>query len=159
MNPSALPAVCLGDWRSEDGTRHMRISDPGDGPRVTVWSCSEAKIVHLDDRPAKWHPPEPTAAASPNARQRLGYLQVEVGDPGLGSTYDLMAATGSTEPTAFGGFHWRPLAPETSRSDVRLFPEGGASYFEAVLGYYDDAVEAMREADAWMQPLSTWQPA
>ena len=115
--------------------------------------------AHLVDRPARWHPPSPAAAGSADARLRLGFLQAEVGTPGLGSTYDLMVATRNHDPAAFAGFDWRPVAAGARRDDVRLFPQGGASYIEAVLGYWDDSVEAIRDADRWMQPLSTWRPA
>ena len=155
----AFPAVCLGLWLSEDGTRAMRITATPDPVQVSVWRCADLAALHLDQRPAKWNAPKPEAASSASARDRLGYLQVEVGEPGLGSTYDLMVATRNTAPSAFGGFDWRPITADTPRDEVRLFPEGGASYYEAVLGYYDDVVEAIREADAWMQPLSTWCPA
>lgn len=155
----AVPSVCLGLWLSEDGTRAMRITATADAVEVSVWPCGDPAALHLDRRPAQWRPPKPDATSSRHARDRLGYLQVEVGEPGLGSTYDLMVATHNDDPSAFGGFHWRPIAADTTRDAVRLFPEGGASYYEAVLGYYDDVVEAIRDADAWMQPLSTWFPA
>ena len=159
MASTALPAVCLGLWLSEDGTRAMRITATPDGVRVSVWRCADRAALHLDQRPAKWHPPKPDAATSAHARDRVGYLQVEVGHPGLGSTYDLMVTTRNLDPSTFGGFDWRPIMADTPRAEVRLFPEGGASYYEAVLGYYDDVVEAIRDADDWMQPLSTWLPA
>ena len=154
------PEVCTGLWITEDGTRAMRIDRGPDGTaRVSVWGRTKPPVAHLVDRPAGWHAPLDSAAGSRHARERLGYLQVEVGDPGLGSTYDLMLATRNTDPAANGGFDWGPVASDTERCDVRLFPEGGASYWEAVLGYYDDVVEAIRDADGWMQPLSTWRPA
>lgn len=159
VSTNALPAACLGLWLSEDGTRAMRITATPDAVQVSVWRCADLAALHLDQRPAKWHPPRSDVATSANARDRLGCLQVEVGEPGLGSTYDLMIATRNMDPSAFGGFDWRPIRADTSRDDVRLFPEGGASYYEAVLGYYDDVVEAIRDADSWMQPLSTWCPA
>ena len=147
-----------GHWLCEDATRAMLImvADPG-VVEVTVWRRVD-QHMHLERCPARWHPPKPDASASRNARQRIGYLQVEVGTPSLGTTYDLMPAMRNGDPSTFGGFEWIPLAPDTARADVRLFPEGGASYYEAVLGYYDDTVEAEREADEWMQPLSTWLP-
>lgn len=155
----AVPSVCLGLWLSEDGTRAMRITATADAVEVSVWRRGDPAALHLDRRPAEWRPPKPEAASSRYARERLGYLQVEVDEPGLGSTYDLMVATHNADPSTFGGFKWRPIAADTSRDEVRIFPEGGASYYEAVLGYHDDFVEAIRDADAWMQPLSTWCPA
>lgn len=155
----AVPSVCFGFWLSEDGTRAMWITATGDAVEVSVWRRGDPAPLYLDRRPARWRPPKPDAASSSYARDRLGYLQVEVGEPGLGSTYDLMVATRNEDPSAFGGFHWRPITADTSREEVRIFPEGGASYYEAVLGYYDDFVEAIRDADSWMQPLSTWCPA
>lgn len=157
--PSPTPEALFGLWVTEDQTRAMRITRDGEGvTRVTVWRLRD-QHAHLSDRPAKWHAPIASAATSSNAKERLGYLQAEVGDPGLGSTYDLMPATRNTDPAAFGGFDWKPIPEDVSREDVRLFPQGGASYMEAVLGYWDDVVEEIRDGDRWMQPLSTWLPA
>lgn len=137
----------------------MRISAaPEGGLRVSVWRRSDL-APHLVDRPASWHPPVAAAASSPNAKERIGYLQVEVGDPGLGTTYDLMVACRNADPAASGGFAWGAVPEGAARESVRMFPQGGASYFEAVLGYHDDFVEDLRAQDAWMQPLSTWRPA
>ena len=40
--------------------------------------------AHPVDRPATWHPPVASAARSADAKARVGFLQVEVGDPLLG---------------------------------------------------------------------------
>jgi len=157
-NDRDVPGLCAGLWITEDGTRAMRVSRAGESFEVSVWRRA-GRALHLARRPAKWHPPLPGAAASANAKERLGYLQVEVDAPGLGSTYDLMVATRNRDGAAFGGFDWRPVPPETPRDAVRLFPQGGASYYEAVLGYHDEVVETIRAGDRWMQPLSTWRPA
>lgn len=122
-----------------------------------MWTCQPHR-VHIDALPARWRPPVASAAASSWARDRVGYLEVELGAPGLGSTYALMVATRNVDPGAGGGFEWGAITSETPRADVRIFPEGGASYYEAILGYWDDFVEAIRDADSWMQPLSTWLP-
>lgn len=156
--PPAPPEVCFGLWVTEDGTREMRISRGTDGlARVSVWARDPHR-EHIADRPARWHPPVVSAASSQSARERIGYLDAELGDPGLGSTYSLMLATANEDPSACGGFVWGAVTGDTPRHAVRMFPEGGASYYEAVLGYWDDFVEAIREGDRWMQPLSTWLP-
>jgi hypothetical protein len=153
-----VPDVCFGLWLSEDGTRALQIAREGDAVIVTVWRRADG-LQHLALRPATWHAPDPSASASPDAKRRLGYLQVEVDTPGLGSTYDLMLACRNADPSQYGGFDWRPAPPEFPREHARLFPQGGASYYEAVLGAWDDFVEPIRSADRWMEPLSTWRPA
>lgn len=123
----------------------MRISAaPEGGLRVSVWRRSDL-APHLVDRPASWHPPKAAAASSPNAKERIGYLQVEIGDPGLGTTYDLMVACRNADPAASGGFAWGAVPEGAARESVRMFPQ--------------DFVEDLRAQDAWMQPLSTWRPA
>lgn len=157
-----VPRVCFGAWRSEDGSRAMHIvattdDDGREAIAVSVWRVADGGAL-MTRRPGKWRAPRVGAEASAYARERLGFVQVEVGLPGLGTTYDLMVARANPEPGTRGGYQWIRLAPETARADVRLFPEAGASYYEAVLGYWDDYVETLRDADAWMQPLSTWLP-
>lgn len=150
------PEVCFGLWITEDHTRALRVDRAPDGAvRVSVWRRRDL-AAHLVDRPATWHPPVASAARSADAKSRVGFLQVEVGDPGLGTTYDLMVACPAAHDS---GFAWGPLTDGVARDAVRIFPQGGASYYEAVLGAWDDVVEDLRAADAWMQPLSTWRPA
>ncbi len=156
--PPSAPAVCFGLWVTEDGTRMMRIGRGPDGlARVSVWSCDPFR-EHAGERPARWRPPVPSAGSSRSARDRIGYLEAELGEPGLGSTYVLMLATRNADPSACGGFEWGAVTGDTQRAEVRIFPEGGPSYYEAVLGYWDDFVEAIRDGDRWMEPLSTWIP-
>lgn len=133
----------------------MRIARVADARRVSVWARLRGTRF-LTDAPAVWHAPKPGAEDSDRARDRLGLLQVETGAPGLGSTYDLMLATART---GSGKYDWVRVSEGTPRAALRLFPEGGASYWEAVLGPWDDVVETIRDADGWMQPLATWRPA
>lgn len=156
--PPPPPAVCFGLWVTADGTRAMRIGGGADGlARVSVWACHPYREL-AGDRPARWHPPVAGAKSSRDARQRIGYLEAELGDPGLGSTYSLMLATRNEDPSTCGGLEWGAVTDDTRRAEVRLFPEAGPSYYEAVLGYWDDFVEAIRDGDRWIEPLSTWLP-
>jgi hypothetical protein len=135
----------------------MRIERaPGGGVRVSVWRIDTGKM-HAKDRPAKWHGPGEASHNSDNARARIGYLQVELGDPGLGSTYDLMLAK-RNEPPALRNYEWGAVAINTPRQQTRIFPQGGASYYEAVLGKWDDLVEEILDQDRWMEPLCSWLP-
>ena len=158
--PSAPPAVCFGLWVTEDGTRAMRIAHGADGlASVTVWACNPHR-PYASDCAAKWHPPVASARSSRSARERVGYLEADLGlgELGLGSTYVLMVAARNADPSACGGFDWGAVTDDTPRAEVRIFPERSAGYYEAMSGYWDDAAEALRDEDSWMQPLSTWLP-
>lgn len=133
----------------------MQIARDGEAWRVSVSRRRGQKLL-VAGRPAKWIPPKDGAEHSAVARDRLGYLQIELGEPGLGSTYDLMVAV---KGAAGGKFDWVRAPTAVPRAQLRLFPEGGASFYEAVLGAWDDFVEAIRDGDRWMHPLSTWLPA
>ena len=150
----------LGCWVAEDATKSLEIrAGEGGALRVTVWEGLGGAPL-AEDRPATLHPPEPGREADGYARARLGYLQVELGDPGLGSTYDLMVGYPSDDPSATGGFAWGRLPSGGDPSRLRLFPEMGASFYEAVLGAWDDFVEEARQAEGhWIEPLSSYRPA
>ena len=151
------PAALLGFWVAEDASKSLRVAREGEGElRVSVWRGLGPE-AHIEARPTRWHPPSLAHAESANARRRLGYLQVELGAPGLGTTYDLLVGWPSPAET---GYQWIAAPPDAERADLRLFPEGGASFHEAVLGVWDDFVEDEREREqGWLEPLSTYRPA
>lgn len=146
----------------------MRLTPRGArGLEVTFWQLAGDEAhgatgprVLRGGLPAAWRPPRPRAETSEWARERLGYVQVELGAPSVGMTLDLLVATANHDGE--GGLHglwrWRRLDQATSRADTRLFPELGASYHEAVLGVWDDVVAAERAENAWVHPLETWLP-
>lgn len=159
VDPPYFRSDYLRLWVAEDRSKSVRIDRSGDGNLcVTLWR-GLAESVLAENLPAEWHPREPDAAMSMSARRRLDYLCVELGQPGVGATYDLMFATENNDPAAFGGFRWRPVDTAADIQGVRLFPELGASFYEAVLGFWDDFIEAQRQADSWVEPLSTYRPA
>lgn len=143
-------------WVAEDETKSLRIVRNGDALSVTVWKGLGPE-THVVDRPAKWHPPDPERATDSYARARLGYVQVELGDVGQGTTYDLMLGWPNESAS---GYQWIAAPADAALDDLRLFPEGGASFYEAVLGVWDETVEEMNEAErGWIEPLSTYRVA
>jgi hypothetical protein len=151
--------LCL--WVAVDRTKSFRARRDTKGAlRLTVWK-GIGEAIHVDDAPSKWHPRTPGAECERSARRRLDHLSVELGDPGKGTTYDLLFASESQNSEEFGGFQWRPVDPADALEDIRVFPTPGASFYEAVLGVWDDYVEDMNQAerDSWIEPLSTYRPA
>lgn len=139
-------------WVAEDETKSLQIDAYEDAFRVTVWNGYGPK-TYVREVPAQWYP----AKAGTLARDRLGYLQVELGDAGLGTTYDLML--GWPNPTG-EGYAWIKAPQDAKLEDLRLFPEGGPSFYEAVLGVWDDTVEEMNAVEqGWIEPLSTYRIA
>ncbi|MBT3218463.1 MAG: hypothetical protein HN348_05180 [Proteobacteria bacterium] len=126
--------------------------------KVTVFE-GLGPATHVVARPAEWHPCQPEAAASDNARKRLDALVAEMGEKYLGTTYRLMFARSNRDPKSHGGFNWIAIEDSTPIEDVRILPEGGASYWEAVLGAYDDFVEELNSFDDWMMPLTSYRRA
>lgn len=121
--------------------------------RVSVWKG--AKLV-VNDAHALWRPRGPNPCAE-SPRERLDTLMVELGPPGLGTTYDLMVAAPNDDPAAFGGKAWRPVYPNDPIETIRLFPEHGGSYYDALLGPWDDVSIEHREADEWwIHPYSDY---
>lgn len=149
----------LGAWTCTEGRLSLVIARPKpDAITVTVWLGLGERVL-ADARPARYRPRDPAAGSSPNASARLDRLEVELGDVNLGPTYTLLIAGPNDDPSAWGGFAARPLLPTDAPEDVSLFPEAGASYYEAVLGYYDDVAEAEREVHSWRHPLGCYRRA
>lgn len=147
-------------WVAEDGSKSMQVRRGKGGKiKVAVWRGFREQLL-VNELPARWKDADPAAAKSSYALSRIGYLQVELGMENLGTTYDLMFAAPSSDLEASGGFLWRAVEATDAIEIVRIFPQGGASYYEAVLGAWDDFVEDMRDAEqSWITPLSTYRPA
>ena len=146
-------------WVAEDETKSLRIARVEEALRVTVWK-GLGPDTHIVELPAKWHPPDPERASDSYAKARLGFVQVELGDVGMGTTYDLMLGWENPDPNTHAGYQWIAAPPDAKVDDLRLFPQGGASFYEAVIGAYDDYVEEMNEAEqGWIEPLSTYRIA
>ncbi len=143
-------------WVAVDGTGWLRIARDSEVIRTTVW---RAGAVQADRRLTTWQARTPGMEASESTSKRLDCLSAELGEPNLGPTYRLYVAAENTDPTQYGGKQWRPVLPEDAASGVRLFPEYGASYYEALLGKWDDFVEDINAGEEWVYPLSTWRPA
>jgi hypothetical protein len=146
-------------WVAEDESKTLEIRcDEKARLRVTIWKGRGGELLRAD-LPARWHDANPTAEASADARWRLGYLCVELGMGGLGTTYDLFFAAEQDDENAPGGFRWRAVRSGDPIEAVRVFPQGGASWFEYAMGWWDDKVQEMNEAEqGWIEPLSTYLP-
>lgn len=157
-----FPDDLLGFWVCEDGTKSLHIARgrQSDGERlwVDVWK-GLGEEQHLERAITSWVPRRKGAEGGPG-RARLGYLNVELGEPGLGTTYALMLAYPNEDKSTWGGYDWRAFPADGDPKRARLFPEGGASFYEAVLGAWDDFVEDLRDNEQdWIEPLSTYRPA
>jgi hypothetical protein len=153
-------------WVARDGRLAVGIR-PADGThkddarfpyRVTVYRGLTAR-THADDRSAEWYPRDRKASSSTNAHHRLDRLVVELGSPISGQTYTLMFARRNTNADNYGGLNWVPVHARTPVTKVELFPELGASYMEAVVGYYDDTVQDQYLGSEWTQPYGNFRVA
>jgi hypothetical protein len=153
-------------WVARDGRLAVGIR-PADGThkddarypyRVTVYRGLTA-WTHADDCSAQWYPRDRKATSSTNASERLDRLVVELGAPVLGQSYTLMFARQNTNADNYGGLNWVPVHARTPVTKVEVFPELGASYMEAVLGYHDDIVQDQYQGSRWTQPYEIFRVA
>lgn len=149
---SFLPA-CLGLWIAEDRSkaldvrlndRNLLVVDIGRG-------LGRRDIGRM--LVTNWHAKKPGHEASRVPGWRLDRLVVEAGRPGLDRTYELLVARPNRDPSAYGGLPWVCAGPSTPREDIRLFPQTGASFLDAVSYQEDEGFIP------WAEPLSTYRPA
>lgn len=144
-------------WVAEDRGKSFQAARGAAGDvTLTLWRGFGPEPL-LACRPVSWSPRR--REGSEIARERLDVLQAEIGAPGLGPTYDLLIARANDDERRHGGFQWVGRDAATPLADLRAFPELGASFYEAVLGAFDDAIEREREDTAWAMPYSTFCPA
>ncbi len=144
-------------WAAEDGSKQLTIwRDTTREILVTVTAADGTTLA--SERPTKWIPRTLDGEKPALGAHRLDKLVVELGDPGLGVTYDFYFAVESTDQDDGGGYQWRPVAASDPVGAVCLHPEGGASFWEAVLGPWDDRVEEEWEAVSWIEPLVPYRP-
>ncbi len=152
-------ADLLGLYVAEDETKTMKVeraADDAEYPfRVSVWR-GLGEAVHVSARPARWTPPN-LEKSQKLASHRCGMLEAELGDRGLGCTYRLYFTAPGPEPKTFD---WCAVLSTTTPAEVRVFPESRGSFYDAVLGHYDDFAEELRDAEThWVGPLSTYRVA
>ncbi len=150
-----MPAHYQGLWVAVDGSKSLHICRDHQGQlRVHIWT-GFGEQLKADNLLARFNPR--SAHSEHGLGGRLDTLSVELGAEGLGSTYELMFAVEDRHAHE-GAFKW--VAPSTDDvAELRVFPEVGTSYYEAMLGPYDDLVEELDGDDAWLYPLSTYRPA
>jgi hypothetical protein len=124
-----LPAALLGAlFVSEDARLACRIErgpSSGTAPYLaTVWA-GLAGVERLTSAHTTWL--ALTKPASELAMERLGRLQVELGEVGFGNLYTLYVVRKNPDPSSLGNKEWLAALPETPLSELRLFPEHGTS--------------------------------
>jgi hypothetical protein len=150
-----MPSRYEGRWIGADGRIIFDIVG-GSPPRV---SATDGKgFKYLDATPARFAP-----ASDVNSRiahHRLDTLHAELGEPGLGSTLRLMFCVANDDISKFGGLQWVHVPESADASEIRMHPEQGASYYEAVLGPWDDFVENLQAAEGdWLRPYNIYSRA
>lgn len=100
--------------------------------------CNSPYFSSPEAMPAKWI-----------EKHRLPYLMAE-GDrdsPGMGRTYLLHFAVRNENPTLYDGFHWRPPGEDDPIARIRIVPDTGAGFIDAVT-YQEDEGEI-----PWAEPF------
>jgi hypothetical protein len=140
-----------GTWHGADGRFIFEIT--ADSPPLVSARKSSGEPM-LAPKTAQF-------VASPNtlgdrAQTRLDKLEVELGTPGLGTTLRLMFAVENTDAEK-SPHQWLYVPDDADPAQVRMHPEQGGSYYEAVLGPWDDFVENLDEDEGgWLRPYSVY---
>jgi hypothetical protein len=152
-----MRADCLGLWVAEDGkalfleeaeARYLATITPGLAAPCYPPFQTMAPTAPTYRLPAAW---------VPAGRTRLPYVEIETGEPGRGRTYRLYLAAENTDPSAHGGYQWRPPAPEDPIDALRAFPEIGLGLIDAVALYpgFDEDYGNV----PWAEPLAAYRKA
>ena len=140
MTATRWTRALKGRWLARDRSKQLRIevelTPAGEAVRVSVLD-GDGQEVLMSARHAK---------AEPGLK-----LALELGDEGLGATYTLQAIIDED----LASMSAQALTDALGRCE--LLGKHGASFYEAVLGYYDDYVEALNEADAWSRPPTRYR--
>jgi len=145
---AARPGCYAGIWHGADGRLIFEIQE---GAPMRVSARSSGGRVLLPEKPARYRPASDPKSDLPG--QRLDVLEVELGTPGAGTTLRLMFAVENKDPARFGDRLWIHVPDGAPASSVRIHLEQGASYLEAVVGAWDDAVEDERAREgSWLRP-------
>lgn len=126
----------LGLWIAEDKSKALVVWAEGGGLKVNVFRGLGPQ-THVTGRPAK--------------RQPDGSALTELGEPGMGTTYTLRLVVRGEDG------HLRRANPDDDADSVRVLGEHGASFYEAVMGPWDDFVEDLNAADAWAMPATLYR--
>ena len=150
-------------WISEDKRLSIRIGVSQEEAerfpfRATISELETGRVLGRD-LPAEWVWRDQSAGSSTHARKRLDHLSIELGTPSLGQTYILYFARDSTDSDSDSGFQWVPLEEGTPLEMVRIVPDLGPSFNEAVLSVYDEVVEEEYEDSAWVRPYRNFRAA
>ncbi len=149
----------LGLWIDPLGRLSLRIRRaPGGELVVTVWEGGGPER-HVQEGPARWHPPSPTNGTTDTGRSLLGYLSIDLGlgPPYIGPAYDLLFAAVNHNPEAYYGYKIRPVAADDALDAVTIYPEAMMSFREMHVGRWDDEVQDEIAAYAWRHPLGSYR--
>ncbi len=137
-----------GGWAAEDGSKALLVEIASTAILVSLYQKKAGEML-IRRRRALWNAPKKSARYD-TLRNRVGFLQVELGDPGLGSTYDLFFVVLS----AGERYRYAPISEATRTDEIYVLPRFGASFFDAAVGGDDDDAEEMRlEEQAGLRPL------
>ncbi len=149
------PQWLAGRWEGIDGPLVVELACDGAGAWTAIFSRPDGTTL-CDARPVTFHPRRAGAQTSEFARVRLDRLEVELEAPGSGPTYRLLIGAPSSSDT---GLAWIAFGEDHDPAQVRLFGERGASLHEAVLGVWDEVIEAERARLAWAEDPVTFRRA
>ena len=146
------PRCYAGRWSGDDGRLIFEIT--ADEPPMVSAHGRDGR-EYLSPRPAKFR--AATAHDGQQASARLDNLVVELGTPNLGSTLQLLFAVENDGSSPIP-FQWLHVPDTAAADDVRLHLDQGGSYYEAVLGPWDDFVESLHSAEGdWLRPWAVYQ--
>lgn len=133
--PTEFPLALLGlRFVSEDGKLYFVVrqsastgDDAGRFPLEVEVGRPSTREPLLSAAPARFRPREDEDARE--ARRRLDRVEVELGIPDVGETWQLMFTRPTDDRSRWNGFDWVALRPDTPPEEVAVFPEhGGTPY-------------------------------
>ena len=130
-----FPPVLLGvRFVSEDGKLYfvVRRADPSAPtwprfPLAVEVGRPDGSGRLLDSAPARWLPREDEEAQE--ASRRLDRVEVELGIPCMGETYQLIFTRPTDDRQRWHGYDQVALRPDTRLEEIAVFPEHGGTPF------------------------------
>ncbi len=150
------PDAWFGTWQGEDGRLCIVLTRPDASAcaaLVSVFNSSGRCLYGPSPATFRRHS-EPSSRL---ASQRLDQLICELGSPGLGTTLHLLVSIPNAAPSTDAPL-WVTAPMDALGATLVMHLDQGASFYEAVLGRWDDAVEAMDEDEGgWLRPYCPYR--